>query len=68
MGKEFAQNTDANPDSIGSGLDNIYGSFLKRQKLDKDAIKTKIEELGNKIITIKKILKKKRKNKGNFHH
>lgn len=48
-GKTFAQDTNCNPEAIGSGLDSVYSSFLKDQKLDKKALEIKIGTLKEDI-------------------
>lgn len=44
-GKEFAQSTNKNPESLKNGLDTVYSDFLKKQKLDKDGIAERIKKL-----------------------
>lgn len=44
-GFNYANRTDANPELIGKGLDDIYQFFLHGQKMDKDAIRKRIEAL-----------------------
>lgn len=53
-GKEFAQATNCNPEAIDNGLNGVYSDFLKKQKLDKDAIQYKIQKLGEDIETLNK--------------
>lgn len=45
-GKEFAQATKCNPNSIQNGLNEVYSDFLTKQQLDENAIKNKIDKLN----------------------
>lgn len=54
LGKEFAQSTNCNPEAIDNGLNGIYNDFLKKQKLDKDAVQYKIMKLGEDIENLEK--------------
>ncbi len=47
-GFDFAQRTNANPEMVGKGLDDIYQFFLQGQKMDKDGIRKRIEALKYK--------------------
>lgn len=47
-GFDFAQRTNANPEMVGKGLDDIYQFFLHGQKMDKDGIRKRIEALKYK--------------------
>ncbi|MBF1097053.1 MAG: hypothetical protein HXL37_02010 [Riemerella sp.] len=47
-GFEYAHNTNANISIFKNGLDSVYQFFLKEQKLDKEAIKTRIKTLNDR--------------------
>ncbi|MEC5395787.1 coiled-coil domain-containing protein [Bergeyella sp. RCAD1439] len=53
-GKEFANKTNSNPENLNFGLDSVYGDFLKKQNLDKEAIKEKIKNLEIEISDLEK--------------
>ena len=54
QGFEYAHNTNANISIFKNGLDSVYQFFLKEQKLDKEAVKTRIETLHKKREDIEK--------------
>ncbi len=47
-GYDYADNTNANIAIFKNGLDSVYQFFLKEQKLDKEAVKTRIKTLHDK--------------------
>lgn len=65
-GKEFAQDTNCNPDAISNGLNTVYSDFLKKQKLDKDAIQNKIVKLGDEIENLRKNTEDRKGNNKNL--
>lgn len=66
-GKEFAQDTNCNPDAISNGLNTVYSDFLKKQKLDKDAIQNKIVKLGEEIENLRKNTEDRKGNNKNLY-
>lgn len=61
-GKEFAQATKCNPNSIQNGLNEVYSDFLTKQQLDENAIKNKIDKLNEDIEKLKQNSEERRAN------
>lgn len=59
-GFNYANRTDANPELVGKGLDDIYQFFLHGQKMDKESIKKRIETLKYKNEELEKDTEKKK--------
>lgn len=53
-GREFARDTNCNPDSINSGLNSVYNDFLSKQRLDKEAIQNTIDTLDGEVEDLQK--------------